>query len=428
MFTKQDLTRGFTNAGWLIAGNYASQALSMLTMVIIARKLGPAGYGMFSTATAFVGLFSVFHLNGFDRVFIRHSVSNPDEERGMYPKLLGLKALSGVLGVIVVVIAVSATNFNETERVLVLLFSITMLTQSINALLTSIFQIHEQMYWLTVGNLLRQAIYVLVAGGGLWWGLFPGEQVIAVMSVLVGTYMLLVIFYSAVSFRYIGYPLRFSLPSLPRDIIKSGLIFSASTIVVYLYTKIDILMARAFLASSAVGLYAVCMNTVDRITSPINVVMTAFFPAAVRRIHAASGTDVPYVRRISVGFGVVAIGIAFVGTLLATWLVPLVFGEGYSDAVLPMRILLWAMVPTIAMMPFVSALQAAHHEDLMLRLVPLRAVLNVMLDIVALMLGYGVIGIAAGSVITSVVFNSVFLDKAVRRLESGIRASGGITE
>ncbi len=428
MFTPSDIKRGFSNAGWLLAGNYASQALSLVTMVVIARKLGPEGYGMLSTATAFIGLFSVFHLSGFDRVFLRQSVANPDEKESLYARLLGLKLRSGVAGVVIAISALFLfSNYTAQERLLVVLFSLTLLTQAVNSLITSVFQVHEDMQWLSVGNLARQTLYILVAGIGLWAGFFPDHRVIMVMSVLVASYVCVTAFYAYIAARYVRRPLVAAYPRLSRDFIKAGVTFSLATLVVYLYTKVDILMARAFVTAAEVGLYSVCMNTVDRLTSPLGVMLTAFFPSAVRRIHERGGADMGSLRRIAVGFGLAGVGVASVGTLLAPWAVPLILGEGYSGAVAPLRVLLWAVVPTIAMMPLVTALQASRHEDAILRLAPLRAGLNVVLDFAFLSAGHGILGVAWGSVITSVAFNGVFLVYASKRLRSGIRAGGGKT-
>lgn len=394
--------------------------------MVIARKLGPGGYGLLSTVTAFVGLFSIFHLSGFDRVLLRECVASPEDEEMLRARTLGLKIAVGLLGMVVANAALFLfTDYSAEKRILAVLFSITLITQSINSLLTTVFQIHEDMRWLTIGNLLRQTFYIVFAGAGLWIGLWPSHPTAMVMTVLVASYVFITVFYVVTAIRITGHPLRVAWPRLKFGFIKSGIIFSLATLVVYLYTKVDILIASAFVSTASVGLYAVALNAVDRLTSPLAVVLTAFFPSAVRRIHENKGADMRSVRRISLAFGAVAIGMALLGGLFASWAVPLVLGKGYDGAVAPLRALLWAMVPGIAMMPYVTAVQASRHEDAILRLAPLRAGLNVALDFVTLSLGFGIVGMAWGSVITSVVFNAVFLRYASARLRTGIHGSGG---
>lgn len=424
MLSREDYKRGARNASWLIVGNYVSQGLSLLSVLVIARRLGPAGYGVISTATAFVALFSVFKLSGFDRLFIRDSAADASHEEGLYRQLTTLKLMASGAGVAVTCVAVQFTGLSGQERLAVVLFSSTLVTQGLGGLVNGVFQVREDMRWLTIGNLVRQGLYLLVAGVGLAWFVTGARGVLFTMAVLVASYWLLLALELTWVARYRRPALSFAWPRLTPEVWRAGLVFSASAVTVFLYTKVDILMARMFVDSEQVGVYAVCLNTVDRLVNPINVVIMVFFPAAVRRIHERGAADLRYLAKTVVGFGAFAGVIAVLGAVAGPLVLPALLGESFSAVVRPFAVLVWSLVPTVAMMPVVVALQASRHEDVMLRTTPFRAALNVGLDWAFLASGAGIVGVAWASVLTSFVFNAGFLAVAVRRLRSGVRHRG----
>ena len=253
MLDREDLKRGGANFTWLMAGSYASYALSFLTVVFIARKLGPTSYGEVNAAVAYVGLFAFLKLPGFDKVYVRDAASRPDKREEDYSVLLGVKLASAILGMAAAAAILPLMPFGNDERLAVLAFGTTILTQPIATLMGAVFQGCEDMKWMSVVGFIRQASYIVAASAGLY--LLHGGGVRIVAVALTGSYWLgLALSYWAVR-RYLPRPLRptFRLPERPA--LKSGIVFSAYSVLVYLYTKVDVLLARTFLGPAAAGLY-----------------------------------------------------------------------------------------------------------------------------------------------------------------------------
>lgn len=61
------------DTGLVFAGNLAGQGLGFLATVIVIRHLGPAGFGLFSTAIAVMGLASQFSDLGISTGFVRYA-------------------------------------------------------------------------------------------------------------------------------------------------------------------------------------------------------------------------------------------------------------------------------------------------------------------------------------------------------------------
>lgn len=413
LFTREDLLRGGKNFTWMLVGNYVSYGLSLLTVVLIARKLGPAVYGSVNSVVAYVALFGFLKLPGFDKVFVRDTAGAHDDLPVLYPQLFALKLAGAAIGVVCALAGMFLVPFSASERWAILIFVSTVLTQSIVSLLGGVFQSHEDMKWLPAINLMRQSSYLIIA--------LVAIQLLGVHGVLVMTLVLAVSYWIGLGVsllsvrRYLAHPLAMERPRLKPSFVRSGVVFSVSSVLVFLYTKIDILMARFFVGSGPAGLYTVALNMLDKVNSPFLLLTSAFFPSAVRRLKE-SGHDAEFVIRVTVFFGVAGSLLALVMSLVGGEVVRLLFGSEYKGAIRPFVLLLWSLPAGVAVYPLLTVLQASGHEGVPVKLIPLRSAMNLIFNVAFVLLGYGISGIAMSTVITSVLYLAVFMVVGIRAI------------
>jgi O-antigen/teichoic acid export membrane protein len=318
LLNRGDIGRGARNFSWLMIGNYASYALSLVTVVLIARALGPERYGGINAAVAYVGMFAFLKLPGFDKVFVRAVARDPSCESREYAVMLGAKAVAAAAGLVAAIAVLPFMPFSAGERASAAIFATTLLTQPIGSLIGGVFQAHEDMKWVAVVGLVRQTSYIVAATVALYgFGIHSIEVFVFLLST---SYWLGLVASVLLVRRHIARPLRahFELPS--REVLKAGVVFSLFSFVVFLYTKVDVLMARTLLGATAAGLYAVALNLLERANGPFMLMTTAFFPTICRRLQ--DGASVPP-RQLGATMGVfagVAAAVAAAVTALSGYL------------------------------------------------------------------------------------------------------------
>jgi O-antigen/teichoic acid export membrane protein len=414
LLNRGDIGRGARNFSWLMIGNYASYALSLVTVVLIARALGPERYGGINAAVAYVGMFAFLKLPGFDKVFVRAVARDPSCESREYAVMLGAKAVAAAAGLVAAIAVLPFMPFSAGERASAAIFATTLLTQPIGSLIGGVFQAHEDMKWVAVVGLVRQTSYIVAATVALYgFGIHSIEVFVFLLST---SYWLGLVASVLLVRRHIARPLRahFELPS--REVLKAGVVFSLFSFVVFLYTKVDVLMARTLLGATAAGLYAVALNLLERANGPFMLMTTAFFPTICRRLQ--DGASVPP-RQLGATMGVfagVAAAVAAAVTALSGYLVPFVFGKSFSGSASVLTLLIWSLPAAMAVQPVYTVLQARGHEVFMLKAAAIRAAMNVGFNLVFVAVGMGITGIAVSSVVTSVLYLGLFSTLSFARL------------
>lgn len=402
------------NFSWLATGYYASYALSVVTLVLIARPLGPRLYGMLTSAVAFVGLFAFLRLNGFDNVFIRETAGRPEAGPKLYGQMLGTKLIVGGAGVVACICAVAFTKLTMPEKIATAALATTLVTQSVSDLATGVFRARNDMKWVSATNLVRQCSYIALAVAAIY--VLQSRAVGLYGILLTASYWIGAGFVLVAVRKSIAHPLAADFKPLPRATLASGLLFTAWDVMWFLYTRVDILIIRFLLSAEAAGLYAVSMNLFDKAESPFVLLFQSAFPQVAASMKHASTVKVSQVLRWVATFFIMGAGVAVLLGLVAPFFIHLLLGKDYAASAPVFRVLLVALPAYAGMAPVTLFLQATHRESLPVKLMPVRATLNVGLDLAFIYAGFGILGVGYSTVITAYCFGAAYLFLGLRSL------------
>src|SRR3990170_7331031 len=90
-----------SNTGWQFADNILRMGVGLFVGVWLARYLGPEGYGLFSYALAFVGLFASVASLGLDEIATRNIVRDPARKDVTLGSTFLLKGIGGAVSFVV---------------------------------------------------------------------------------------------------------------------------------------------------------------------------------------------------------------------------------------------------------------------------------------------------------------------------------------
>ncbi len=332
--------RYFANTGWMFAGQMFSLLVSFFIGAWLARYLGPENYGVLSYAVAFVGLFGFVASLGVDGILNRELVEFPEKRDELLGTAFRLKLIGGTIAIVLCVAGAFIFQTSSIIRLLIILFSLTFILQTINIIST--YFLAEVKSKINVKTILTATLISSILKVAI---ILSGKGVIWIMIIFV-----LDLFWQGVglvsAYRKFGLKIKnwFYNKILAREMLKNAWPLMLAAAAWYIYIRIDQVMVGALLGNLAVGIYAAAVKIAEIWNFIPGIIFASLFPAIIN----AKNTDLQiYKRRLKALYLLMAgisLSIAVVTTILAPWLIILLFGKAYFSAIIILRIYVWSGV------------------------------------------------------------------------------------
>lgn len=362
-------SRTITNSAIVFVGNALSSALGFLSVLIMSRSLGPQGFGISSTAFAFMYMITGFAELGLGLTVVRFGSlylhSDPDR---LYSVLkVGLLTrfwTSLVVLTLGIALAspVAELVFHDSSLSYALLILVALLG-TVCALLSSVaittLQIYERFHLLAIFSFLPNAVRLIVVSFLFATDrLNPFNATVATAgSAALGLYGLCMLPINIFRLRT-TVPLRSTLRELAtfgRWIFLSAITFTA-------ITRIDVLLLAHFRGSEEVGIYA----TGFQLTIILQILTNSLSTVLLPRVSKLESRR-QLLRFIKICLALA--GMIAVVTLpmlpFAGVIVPTVFGTRYAPAAAIFQVLLLNYLVQPFFMPFIIIIFAAGRPSIM---------------------------------------------------------------
>ena len=410
MVKKHLFINGIINASYLMVGNIISQIINILAFVYIAKKLGPENFGIYSTITAFVGIFSVFTLNGLSKSLIREGAKNLLRFSDILENTFGIKLFAVIFSLIICNIVAYFTHYNYQTKLLIVLFSLELLEIGFSSFLSTIFQVIEKMKYLAFFSIISKILFSFLS----ILLLYLGYSVIAVLLSHLASRFIILIINFLISKKHIYVRFRPSF-KIDRHILKSGIIFTMIGFINTLATRIDIIMISFLSTSADVGLYSVPYKVVLEGEIIRGLLSTAFFPIFVKTSKKEKSLCLIF--KYSSLLLVSMLTACLIFSYFAKDIVTLIFGEEFYESGNILRFLVFALVFSYYTIPLTLTLQSTDREKSLLLNSFAIAILNIPLNFIFFH-KFGLIGIAYSTLIvylSSAVFLSIITYKSISK-------------
>ena len=326
------------NMGFLLMTRIAAMASSLVFVVIVARKWGPAGYGQYALVLVFISYFAFLSNFGLDRVAIQRVAAG--DNAGIYlvnslVARLGLSCLA-----ILCIIGIMWVSGRPDLFLATVIASGSMMANSLYQAFSALFQAQERMDVLAFVELpitiVRSGLGIVVVLGG--------HRLVPLLSV----YLLVDAFQALVGLvvylRIINPILKWPQPSYIFGLIRSGAPLAMWVLSSVIEFRIGVIVLSYYWGDTVVGLYAAPYKVVD-LTSITTLAMTSALLPTFSRLFAKSRESFARAygvacRLILIVFLPVAVGT----TVLAKPLVVLFFGPEYLASSRSLQLLVWAVV------------------------------------------------------------------------------------
>lgn len=398
----------------LMVADLLVKALALISVVIVARVVGPSALGALSAALALISYAAVLSDGGLSLLTTRQILQRPqDGARLASTTALAQLLVAAVLTTLLGALVLSNLLSGNVGRLLLALLPM-LLVQALS--LVYVLQSYDRMVAVAKMRVVTQVIASAVGVGGVlltedvvwvavatWLGALVTDCVVAVLLFRQGLRAQRVRFAQVLRTLWDG---------------KSLL---AISIVTQWVANIDIIVLAALTTEFAVGLYGAAYRLVFTALSLVAVVVTAIFPQLVRRWNDDRMRFGSLLERVINSCSRVTLLAWACVIVSAPLVVDVVYGEAFSAAAMPLAVL-FAWVPLGFYNSLLGqALVAAEMVGTYLRITLVTAVV-VLVGLLSLIPAFGPTGaaaaVASAEVITAIGFTAVAHRLGVRGLRA----------
>jgi O-antigen/teichoic acid export membrane protein len=333
--------RVFANLLVLGTNQIATWLISMVSLVLIGRYLGPTGLGVLSLAGAAVGVAGILASLGMDIYVVRTVARSPERASELVSAVLAVR-LGLMAPILASLYAYTVVAHVTTDTQLVTFFlAISMVISGLASPLVAAMQGRERMGFPALMsflvNLLELGVVILVIeihGGvvlfaGLWIPIAAGGTILNVLW----------------AGRFARISLRTTRKAI-EEVVRGGLAFWTISIFATFYLYIDSIILGSLAGTAAVGIYAPATRLLSVGLFLPGIVASATLPLLSRLGVDAAG-DFLRVGRQTLTFLLVSavpltIGLATFGGYLITT----IYGPGYQASI-PVLVALSFCIPPI---------------------------------------------------------------------------------
>ncbi len=330
--------KDFFNIFWAVSSKLMSGVKLVVIGIIIARFLGPDKFGLYSYVISFVTLLSVLAEFRLQNILVREL----SEDRKGAETLLGSAWVTciffAVTGYIILLVLTVGLESNHNLRFYIYIYGISYLFQTIRFLRAFFISKYLNGIIFKVEFLVGTLILI----GAILLGLFGGN----VMSFII---LRLADFLLISLFLILFYRIRFSKLNhwrLDLEVAKSLVKLSSplvlSSFAMIIFQQLDKIMIKYFLDEYAVGQYSAASSLISLIVF-VPVVLTEVISPYLISIKLKEGME-QYKKKAQLFSDIIFWGsmvISLVVALLSNFIINIIYGNRFTEAIEVMRIFSW---------------------------------------------------------------------------------------
>lgn len=327
-----------SNTGWLFGDQALRMAVGLLVGVWIARYLGPEQFGLLNYATAFVALFGAVASLGLNGIVVRDLVSRPEDADTTLGTAFLLQLAGGFAAFCLALFAIGFARPGDTlSKLVVAILGFAMVFKSTEVVKYWFESRIQAKYSVWTEN----AAYLLFAGVKV--ALILGEApLMAFVWAILAEAALAAAGLLAI-YRWRGGQLKKWRPHYVRAkaLLKDSWPLILSGLAVMVYMRIDQIMLGQMLGDEAVGVYSAAVRVSEIWYFIPMAIAASVFPSIVEAKKQSESLYRQRLQRLYDLMALLAAGVALPMTLLADWLMALLYGERFSGAGAVLALHIW---------------------------------------------------------------------------------------
>lgn len=378
------LARIVDNAVWQAIGEAASRLIGLFVTILLARVLGPQGFGIFGTAFALVGYISIVVAAGVDVQGMRSLAQEPDRAVKTVGRVLVVRVLFAIGACSVLAAIIAVVPLPSSELPVFLVAAIALFTLALN--LGWALRALERGRTLAAGVVLQQlALALLIV---LLWQTGALSPLSAAVTQIAAEVVLVTWNYRATR-ATIGH-VEWNAPGRETlALMRASSVLLAGRVPRMLFYNGDMLLVAWLVSTAASGEYLAGQRLVLTFVTVGVLVLGAVFPHSCRLAASDRGRFLEFQCAVLRLLMLVLVPISVLGAFFASPLIAILYGSAYSDAAPVLLVLFVALPVFVGSLVMQDALVALHRNRTM-------AVINLAAMVIHLMLALALASKLAG--------------------------------
>ena len=333
----------FKNTSWLFAEKILRMVVGLFVGIWVARYLGPEQFGLFNYAQSFVGLFVAIAGLGLDGIIVRELVKDESKRDALLGTAFRLKLIGALLVLIALAIAVNLSQQDSLTTLLIFTIASATVFQSFNVI-DFYFQAKVLSKYIVYANIISLLISSLVKIGLI---LNDAPLLYFAYSILFDSFILMCGF--LYFYRYKKYLISqwFFDKKLARSLLKDSWPLILAGVASMINMRIDQVMLGSMASFKVVGNYAAAVRISELWLMLPMLIGASIYPAIIsaKKIGHEFYRDriiktIKYMASFAIPFAIVV-------TLLAGFIVDLLYGDEYVEAKYYLAIHIWSGLPYV---------------------------------------------------------------------------------
>ena len=328
-----------SNVFWSLMGKVVNIVSGLLVGIFVARYLGPDRFGLMNYVIGYVTLFSILSTFGLDGIEIRELAKGTIDKNIVISSALCVRLALAAATILLILVTLLLFESDRNTILLVMIYSLTLICISFNVLRNYFTSIVLNEYVVK-----SEIVRTIVISGIQVVLLFYKYPLIYFIATSTFGFLLIANGYFWAYKKKVG-ELKFTFSTeVAKSLLKSSFPLLLSGAAVVIYQKIDQVMIRNMIDNKAVGQFSVASKLTELVIFLPNVLAQTLMPLLVKAHQ--QGEEIYFAKRqqfINVMVWVAIIMAVFI-SLTAHFVITLLYGSVYSEAVPVLQIMAFKAV------------------------------------------------------------------------------------
>lgn len=330
-------SRVLANTGYRLLADVGGKVASVVLFIVMGRKLGDEGFGVFTFAFALAALVTSLADFGQDKVLTREVARDRGALDRYFLNTLALKLVLAVPALGAAVAALALTDHSRTTVVVVTLLGAAVLIDLLTSTAYAVFQAFERMEFIPIALITERLV---TAVGGIV-ALLLGASVVPVAAVFLGGAVLAFFLAMVLLLRHVARPKPRLEPRNWWPLMRAAAPIGLAGVAGVVLFRVDTVMLAGFKSQDVVGNYGAAYRLFESTLFLSWAVGAAAYPVYSRR----SGAELAgvYERTLKL---VVALVLPFAvgAAVLGNQVIGVLYGDEFDTAGTALRLLSPAIV------------------------------------------------------------------------------------
>jgi O-antigen/teichoic acid export membrane protein len=390
------------NTAVQLIGKGVTVLVGVVSIGILTRYLGPAGYGNFTTALVYLTFFGMIADMGLFTIAVREISRHESRMQEIVSNTLALRA---VLSLVIFGVAYGVAlllPYTPDVKIGIAIVAISQLFGLLNSSLATVFQVKLRMDFTTLadvaGRIASFIAVLIVAKADLGFFAVVGTAAVgALVTLLISTFFVR---------RYVKVRVAMDW-QLWKQMLKETAPLGAAVVVSSLYLKLDVLMLSLMRSAEDVGVYGAIYKLVDILQALPVLFGSSVLPLLVRRLKESNAAAHRVAQRAFDVLFISSVGVAFGGLVVGSDVLRIIGGQEFVRGTSALQVTLFALISIYVVTVYGIVYIAKNRQIQVLKVGLLGLTVNFLLNLYAIP-KYGILGAAWVTVISECVIGSIF--------------------